>query len=233
MKPEALLFDMDGVLIDVSASYRLAIQYTVEHFLGIKIEPEEIQKYKNRGGFNDDWELSRQMIIAGGEKIALERIIKQFQKYYQGDNFSGLIQNEKWLLNEKKLARLKNNYHTGIVTGRIRVEAEYALNNFATRAYFDELITVDDLPPGQGKPNPLGIKKIMTRLGVNTACYFGDTIDDMQAAAAAGIMPIGILNSAFPAMEQERLLKQHGARQVLPHIDELESILPFLSGDLK
>jgi len=45
---EALLFDMDGVLVDVSASYRLAIKKTVERFLGKDISLEEIQEYKAR-----------------------------------------------------------------------------------------------------------------------------------------------------------------------------------------
>jgi HAD superfamily hydrolase (TIGR01548 family) len=233
MKPEALLFDMDGVLIDVSASYRLAIQCTVEHFLGIKIELEEIQKYKNRGGFNDDWELSRQMILAGGKKVSLERVIRKFQDHYLGDNFSGLMRNEIWQLEEEKLARIKNNYRTGIVTGRIRMEAEYALNNFGTRTYFDELITIDDLPPGRGKPDPLGITTIMNRLGIASAVYFGDSIDDMQAATRAGITAIGVLNSPSRAAEQEKRLKQNGARWVLPNINAIESVLPLVSGELK
>ena len=35
----ALFFDMDGVLVDVSRSYRRAIEETVSHFTGREIEP--------------------------------------------------------------------------------------------------------------------------------------------------------------------------------------------------
>ena len=49
---------MDGVLVDVSESYRATIQATVKHFTGLEPTHEEIQDWKNRGGWNDDWALS-------------------------------------------------------------------------------------------------------------------------------------------------------------------------------
>jgi len=57
-----IVFDMDGVLVDVTASYRTTIQATIRHFTGYEPSNEEIQDWKNRGGFNDDWKLSHQMI---------------------------------------------------------------------------------------------------------------------------------------------------------------------------
>jgi HAD superfamily hydrolase (TIGR01548 family) len=230
MEKTALLFDMDGVLIDVSASYRFAIQLTVEHFLGLKVTAAAIQEYKNRGGANDDWQLTRRIILDNGKDIALERVVEKFQEHYRGD---GLRLNEKWLLDKDKLARLKKDYCTGIVTGRNREEAGYALDRFGTRPYFDEIVTIDDLPPGRGKPDPLGIATIMARLRAGKACYFGDTIDDMRAATAAGAIAIGVLNPAFPAAGQERLLEESGARLVLPHIAALAEALPLLDGRQK
>ena len=54
-----LVFDMDGVLVEVTESYRAAIQQTVLHFSGGEPSREEIQEWKNRGGgWNDDWKLS-------------------------------------------------------------------------------------------------------------------------------------------------------------------------------
>ena len=55
---DLIVFDMDGVLVDVTASYRATIQATVRHFSGYEPTPEEIQDWKNRGGWNDDWKLS-------------------------------------------------------------------------------------------------------------------------------------------------------------------------------
>ena len=46
MKTKAVLFDMDGVLVDVSNSYRLVVKKTVNHFLNREISLDTIQ---NRG----------------------------------------------------------------------------------------------------------------------------------------------------------------------------------------
>ena len=55
---------MDGVLIDVSKSYRKVIQQTVylylENCLGLDahfVSTEEISLFKSVGGFNNDWDL--------------------------------------------------------------------------------------------------------------------------------------------------------------------------------
>ena len=67
---DALIFDMDGVLIDVSKSYRKAIQQTIciylEDCLGIKgnlVTDEEISLLKSVGGFNSDWDLTSGLLL--------------------------------------------------------------------------------------------------------------------------------------------------------------------------
>ena len=61
MRP-VVVFDMDGVLVDVADSYRETICRTVEHFTGRPITRELIQDYKNRGGWNNDWALSQKIL---------------------------------------------------------------------------------------------------------------------------------------------------------------------------
>ncbi len=70
---DVLIFDMDGVLIDVSKSYRKAIQKTVQIYmetcLGFKrtkedwITNEEISLFKSVGGFNSDWDLTSGILL--------------------------------------------------------------------------------------------------------------------------------------------------------------------------
>ena len=48
MQNRFLVFDMDGVLVDVSESYRETIQQTVHNFTGKSVTREEIQEWKNR-----------------------------------------------------------------------------------------------------------------------------------------------------------------------------------------
>jgi HAD superfamily hydrolase (TIGR01548 family) len=70
---DVLIFDMDGVLIDVSKSYRKAIQKTVQIYmetcLGFKrtkedwITNEDISLFKSAGGFNSDWDLTSGVLL--------------------------------------------------------------------------------------------------------------------------------------------------------------------------
>jgi HAD superfamily hydrolase (TIGR01548 family) len=68
-----LIFDMDGVLIDVSRSYRETIQRTVDIYLetclgfgrgkGRLVTKEDIFLFKSAGGFNNDWDLTSSLLL--------------------------------------------------------------------------------------------------------------------------------------------------------------------------
>jgi HAD superfamily phosphatase len=58
MTPEAVVLDIDGVLVDVSESYRRAIAETLDTVCGESLNQDEVQSFKEAGGFNDDWELT-------------------------------------------------------------------------------------------------------------------------------------------------------------------------------
>lgn len=70
---DVLIFDMDGVLIDVSKSYRKTIQQTIHTYidtcLGFKrgrrslATNEEISLFKAAGGFNNDWDLTSGILL--------------------------------------------------------------------------------------------------------------------------------------------------------------------------
>jgi HAD superfamily hydrolase (TIGR01548 family) len=72
-KMDILIFDMDGVLIDVSRSYRKTIQRTIQIYLetclgfernrGDWITDEEISLFKSTGGFNNDWDLTSGLLL--------------------------------------------------------------------------------------------------------------------------------------------------------------------------
>jgi len=225
LPPEAILFDMDGVLMDVSQSYRVAIKKTAEHFLNKEISFDEIEEYKRMGGYNNDWDLTEALINANGKSVPRKSIVRVFQEYYLGSDLNGLIVNEQWLPDLKILERLHEKFKLGIVTGRPRQEAFYVIEKFAVNRYFDVIITMEEMQDKQ-KPNPFGIKLALKKMQARRAIYIGDTVDDLKAANRAGIVPIAVLP---PHAKNDRkliqILKQAGARQVLKHINELYEVL--------
>jgi HAD superfamily hydrolase (TIGR01548 family) len=58
MQVDAVVLDIDGVLVDVADSYRRAIVESVERVHGERISRETIQQFKDAGGFNNDWDLT-------------------------------------------------------------------------------------------------------------------------------------------------------------------------------
>ncbi len=222
MKVEAILFDMDGVLVDVSQSYRYAIKKTAEFFTGDEIQFSEIQQIKNRGGYNNDWDCTHAIISEHGKDAYHWEIVDKFQEFYLGKNFDGFIKNETLLIKPQVIESLFHRFKLGIVTGRPRKEAEFVLSRFEAENYFDVLIAMEDTPPGRGKPEPDGILLAMKKLKVKSAAYLGDTIDDMKAAVAAKVIPIGVLAvSSAVEPRQEELLRSAGAEFILHDVNEI------------
>ena len=72
LKLDVLIFDIDGVLIDVSESYRRAIRQTVQIYLqqvigltpcdGELVSQEDVTALKLAGGFNNDWDLTTAIV---------------------------------------------------------------------------------------------------------------------------------------------------------------------------
>jgi phosphoglycolate phosphatase-like HAD superfamily hydrolase len=106
INPAIIVFDMDGVLVDVAESYRETIVRTVEHFTGRTIERALIQQYKNQGGWNNDWELSQRICADLGVAVEYNTVVEYFNRLFLDE---GLIHRERWL---PKTARSRYNAGT-------------------------------------------------------------------------------------------------------------------------
>lgn len=199
-----VVFDLDGVLVDVSASYRVAIRETVAALGGGEVTPEAVQALKNAGGYNNDWDLSQELLRRRGIAVALPRVIEVFNQKYLGpggDGEGGLIQQESWLLEPELLAALRQRYRLAIFTGRPRADADYVLRRFAVADAFDHVIGLEDV--SVQKPDPEGLFELQRRHApAPLAAYIGDSIDDARAAAAAEAPFIAIVDAEPPEREE-------------------------------
>jgi HAD superfamily phosphatase len=224
MPKDLLIFDMDGVLVDVTESFRETIRQTVEHFTGRQITFERIQDYKNKGGWNDDWALSHRLVRDTGiENVSYDEIVDYFQKIFHGDGTNGNILREKWVASNGLFDRLDSRFALAVFTGRLRWEANLTLNRFAP-ARFDPVVGVDDV--ARPKPAPDGLAKIRAMIDHEKVWYVGDTVDDARSAAAAKVPFIGIAAPANPRYDElVRLLRAENAIAVLDDINQIEEVL--------
>jgi HAD superfamily phosphatase len=189
MTPERVgivAFDLDGVLVDVRASFRVAIARTLEAFGAAPAGEGEVRRLKRAGGYNNDWDLTRELLRRRGLEVERERVVEVFTDFYRGRNRRGpgLIEQEQWLLPAATLARLGQRYVLALFTGRPREDVAFALRRFAAEGAFATVVALEDV--AEQKPSPEGLQHIRARHApLRLLAYVGDTIDDARAAAAA------------------------------------------------
>ncbi|HVB88203.1 MAG TPA: HAD-IA family hydrolase [Candidatus Dormibacteraeota bacterium] len=221
---ELIVFDIDGVLAGVSESYHEAIVRTVEHFTGKRISRDLIQQYKNRGGWNNDWALSRKIAADLGITVEYQCMVERFNKFFLGNDGDGLIQREEWLPRPGLLERLMDRCGLAIFTGRVRREAGITMQRFVPGVRFSPIICADDVTTE--KPAPDGILAIQRLHPGRELVYVGDTVDDARSASAAGVPFIGIAaQSHSRCSDLIRLFEQERAIAILENVNEIEAVL--------
>ncbi len=225
MERGVIVFDMDGVLVEVGDSYRQAIVETVRHFTGKEITRALIQDYKNRGGWNNDWAVSQRIAADLGVAVEYDTVVCEFNRIFLGDNGAeGLIARELWIAQSGLLERLSETYDLAIFTGRSHLEAGITLNRFAAGLRFDPIVCAEDVV--ESKPAPEGLLRIMQNCVGRSVWYVGDTVDDARCANAAGVPFIGVASPGSPRhAEVTALLKTEGAVAVIEDINKLEDAL--------
>ena len=198
-----ILFDIDGVIRSVENSYRLALIKTVYKFSGWEPSYKDIDNAKNEGIWNNDWDLSLELIkrCITKENLNLEipsreEIVKCFEKFYFGGdpnqdskNWSGFITNEDLLVDKKFFDSLKKNgIIWGFVSGSESASAKFVLEE-RLGLKSPPLVSMGDAPD---KPNPQGFinlsKKLLgDKLGSSNIpiAYVGDTIADINTVINA------------------------------------------------
>ena len=134
-----LIFDFDGVLVQTSQSYRQTVRKVVDYYfieiLGLESEEgklatlRDIQKFKDTGLYNNDWNLSYAFITYYLTLIMREleqkSALKDFTKRFYNLQFSDIksfIQSlievsnflRRYKVNKTDLANLKDNGITGL-----------------------------------------------------------------------------------------------------------------------
>ena len=198
-----ILFDIDCVIRSVENSYRLSLKKTVYKFTGWEPSFKDIDNAKNEGIWNNDWDLSLELIkrCMTKEDIKLEippreAIVQCFEDFYFGgdpnrdsNQWSGFITNEHLLVDKEFFDSLQNNgIIWGFVSGAESASAKFVLEK-RLGLKSPPLICMGDAPD---KPNPKGLinlskKLIGDKLGSSSIpiAYVGDTVADVNTVINA------------------------------------------------
>jgi len=201
-----VVFDIDGVIRDVSHSYRRALADTVEQFTEGQYRPSmlDIDTLKAEGRWNNDWEASQELIYRYFERQGQPRsqlgldygaVVAFFQSRYRGlnpddpDQWTGYICDEPLLVTTDYLEGLSQGQIAwGFFSGATRGSARYVLER---RLGLQDpvLVAMEDAP---GKPDPTGLFQVIQQLeqiygleATMPVVYAGDTVADLQTVQAA------------------------------------------------
>ncbi|MBW4616731.1 MAG: TIGR01548 family HAD-type hydrolase [Desmonostoc vinosum HA7617-LM4] len=243
------VFDIDGVIRDVSGSYRRAIADTVEYFTtqAYRPTPLDIDQLKSEGVWNNDWEASQELIYRyfatqgqTREQLQLDynQIVAFFQSRYRGpepDRMTGYICHEPLLLQLDYLEQLTQaGIAWGFFSGATRASANYVLEK-RIGLQSPVLIAMEDAP---GKPDPTGLLATVDLLEnglekTSTVLYVGDTVADMYTVEKArqldpahtwigiGVLPPHVQETAARAEAYSQTLIAAGAALVLNNVQQL------------
>ena len=214
VRTSAVLFDLDGTLVDtVDAFYQLAKRTGAE--FGLEVSRERMYETLNHGISYWDHVVPE---TAEDRPAMIKKLNNRAMELWPEliKDSAGAFAGVRDTLTELKTA----GYALGIVTG----SGEWSLDllyGLGVAGMFDAVITGYDVK--KRKPDPEGLNKCLERMDVapGDAVYIGDSVIDMQASHAAGVLPIAVLTGAGTSTS----LCEAGAYRIVRSHEQVSGLL--------
>lgn len=229
---QILIFDVDGVLVDVRGSFWGSALDTMRFLTGKRVTWSELYKWKAKPGNNDDWSMVSAWATAVGQPTTYDEARAAFQPFYWGTNGKpGNVRKEKLLVTPGQIERWARRFEINLFTGRTRQEFSYTFDRWPAAAHFRAVITMDDVK--RKKPYPDGLLKILGERDPASALYVGDNIDDALAARSARVPFIAILPPRSQDYRRRAArFRELGALALLSRATGLNALLKNSRGNL-
>jgi HAD superfamily hydrolase (TIGR01549 family) len=177
LKPNAILFDLDGVLVNSFDAWLAALNDALKVFNYNELTKDEF--------LNTYW----------GHDL-FDNIEKMNLTYEVGEACNNFYKNHiekiKIYPKTKEILLKLNNYRKGVITNTPKDSAIKVLKQFDIHRHFELILTSNDVK--MSKPNPeIVIKSCkLLKLEPREVILIGDTKSDVEAGRAAGCKVIGI-----------------------------------------
>ena len=182
MRLRAVIFDVDGTLVDTWDLYLETYQRTLADFSGRLLSAEEVIAMRPASEVR-----LFQTQVPGDHHAAHARFLEHYDALHAahvGGPYPGIAE----MLDALRSAGLRLGVVTGKSRGAWRITADaIGVGDFG--------VVVADEDVRDGKPHPEGVLSALAALGVRPeeAVYVGDSTSDLGAARSAGVAFAGVL----------------------------------------
>ncbi|MDR1088275.1 MAG: HAD family hydrolase [Coriobacteriales bacterium] len=208
---KAVLFDLDGTLLDTRDMILNSFRYAYTKVLGPDTLPPDDRLLSLVG-----IPLKTQM-----ELIAPDKSEELFQAYLENnalvcETMLGGFDGAPEVLSDLREQGLR----LAVVTSKRHAPAEHGLELMELDSYFEFILGSDDTAEHKPRPGPLLDAAERMGLAASDCAYVGDSPFDMEAAREAGMFAVGALWGMFTRRE----LEDAGAEVLLADIRELPEL---------
>lgn len=182
----AVLFDLDGTLVDTIGLILESFRYATTQVLGAPV---------NEDVFLGDigTPLAKQMAkIAPDHAEELVRVYREHNAIHHDTLAAGYPGTQEALA-----ALSAAGFPIGVVTSKMAAGARRGLDLFGLSKYVDVLVGSDDVPVHKPDPYPLHHAAEVLGIPLAECAYVGDSTHDMMAAKAGGAVSIAALWGPF------------------------------------
>lgn len=181
----AVIFDLDGVLVDSMPSHSLSWVQAFRNVAGIEIDRRLLYVLEGMRGA----ELVEKIFAENGADWSLaSRVIGEKDRLFKTMDRPKPFEGVRELIYDLRCAK-------AVVSGSSRHDVESFLDEIAGKENFDAIVTADDI--SRGKPDPLAFATALARLRLEPpqAVVVENAPLGARAAANAGIPCYVVLNS--------------------------------------
>ena len=214
-KINAIIFDMDGVLVDSEPIHERAEMEVCRQF-GMEVLESEWDGFRGRK-LEDIFSYASKKYGTGNEPI--EKMIEQKINLY----LLFALQDMELITGVRNfLEKLKSSqkYQLALTTSGRMVQQEKILAKYGLENFFEIMVTSDDVKNGKPHPEPYTVTVQRLKADPKTCLVIEDSDNGIISAKAAGCQTCGITTT----FTKERL-DSVGADMVIADFDELEKIL--------
>ena len=221
MALDAVIFDLDGTLVDTNDAHAHAWKTTLEEF-GYNVGEDRIAREIGKGG-------DKLVPFLLGEEAEEEH--GEALRERHGERYREIISGQEIPVFEKARALIRAIKEKGLRTAVATASKQENLEKTLARAGFTDLLDlvdaiVTDTDVDRSKPEPDVVRAAVRKLDLSPAqcAMIGDTPYDIEACCRAGVVGIGVLTGVWTREEMMQAGTRavyHDTADALENLDEM------------